>query len=305
MSVKDVASKIIEDLEALLRDGVEEALFDERAKELGFSMGPTLKRQLVKSPRVGTLRMSNIGTPCARKLYYSVNSPDDPLREELRPDTKLKFLYGDLTEEMILTLVSLSGHEVQHTQGRVSIEGIWGTFDAIIDGVLFDVKSASKYSFRKFKEGKLADDDPFGYIPQLMSYLYSLKDDDRLLYKEQAAFLVFDKEGGSFCADIHDKPHWFDQIPQLFQIRKDQTASPDVPQRKYEPVPDGKSGNMKLPMQCSYCEWKFKCHPDVRIFISSNGPVFLTTVQREPRMLEVDRNGVKINDVGVEDSIPL
>lgn len=43
--------------------------------------------------RKPSLRMSNIGHPCKRKLWYDLNSDES---EEIRPDTKLKFLFGGL-----------------------------------------------------------------------------------------------------------------------------------------------------------------------------------------------------------------
>jgi hypothetical protein len=43
----------------------------------------------------------------------------------------------------------------------------------VIDGVTVDVKSASKYGFEKFLKHNLREDDPFGYISQLSSYVYA------------------------------------------------------------------------------------------------------------------------------------
>ena len=42
--------------------------------------------------------------------------------------------------------------------------------DCKIDGEVVDVKSASAMSFKKFKNGTLYEDDPFGYIAQLAGY---------------------------------------------------------------------------------------------------------------------------------------
>ena len=41
------------------------------------------------------------------------------------------------------------------------------TMDCKIDGVVTDVKSTSTFGFKKFKDGSLAFDDPFGYIAQI------------------------------------------------------------------------------------------------------------------------------------------
>ena len=42
--------------------------------------------------------------------------------------------------------------------------------DSKIDGEVVDVKTASSYSFKKFEQGTLNEDDPFGYVTQLTGY---------------------------------------------------------------------------------------------------------------------------------------
>ena len=55
----------------------------------------------------------------------------------------------------------------------------------------------------------------------------------------------------------------------------------------YDPVPDGKSGNMKLAMGCSYCQFKEHCYPNMRVFAYSYGPKYLVDVVKEPKVQEV------------------
>ena len=62
----------------------------------------------------------------------------------------------------------------------------------------------------------------------------------------------------------------------------------DIPKEKIDPVPQSKtSDNMKLSMQCSYCEFKYLCWKDVRTFIYSYGPEYLTEVNTEPKVPEI------------------
>ena len=65
-------------------------------------------------------------------------------------------------------------------------------------------------------------------------------------------------------------------------------ADPDtpIPERCYPDIPDGKSGNMKLSVPCSYCSFKEHCWPELRTFIYSNGPRYLTKVVRTPDVYE-------------------
>lgn len=224
--------------------------------------------------------MSNIGKPCERQLYYSVNSPEEA--EELRPEAHMKFLFGDAVELLVLFLCEASGHDVQGTQDEQEIEGIKGHRDAVIDGTIVDVKSASTFSFQKFSNGTLAENDSFGYIDQLQSYLYAGQTDDKVTDKDRGAFLVVDKTLGHICLDIHERK----RLPydKIFQHKKDMVASSSPPPRAFEPVPDGKSGNEKLGINCSYCDFKNKCYPDLRTFIYSTGPRYLTKVVREPKV---------------------
>ena len=46
--------------------------------------------------------------------------------------------------------------------------------DCKIDGIVTDVKSASSFGFKKFKDGQLGlVDDPFGYIDQIKAYAHA------------------------------------------------------------------------------------------------------------------------------------
>lgn len=234
----------------------------------------------------GTLRMSSLGTPCTRKLWYQVNTPDEG--ETLRPPTKLKFLYGDMLEALLLSLAHASGHTVEGLQDTLYINGVKGHRDAVIDGITVDVKSASSYGFKKFKEGRLRDDDPFGYISQLSSYVYAghKKDPDNV-NPVVGAFLVINKENGELCLDLHEFSSEIETKEQEVQALKDMVTREIPPDRSFEPEDDGKSGNKKLPMVCSYCQFKQTCWPSLRTFIYSNGPRYLTTVKFTPNVPEV------------------
>ena len=93
-----------------------------------------------QEPR-GYLSLSSVGTPCKRKLWYKVNKPKEG--ESLRPNTLLKFFYGDMIEELVLSLAKASGHEVVGEQSKLNVFGVKGHRDAVIDGMTVDVKSSS------------------------------------------------------------------------------------------------------------------------------------------------------------------
>lgn len=262
-----------------------QSVTDEMLDRYATSFREMLKSRLQgpREARKGTLRMSNVGRPCERQLYYEVNHKEEA--EPLRPEAHLKFLYGDCIELLMLFLCEAAGHTVEGTQDEQEIEGIKGHRDAVIDGTVVDVKSASTYSFRKFSEGKLEEDDPFGYVDQLQSYLYSGQDDPKVTDKTRGAFLVVDKTLGHICLDFHETQDI--DYSRIYRYKKSMVNSDRTPERGYDPVPDGKSGNEKLGVSCSYCSFSKKCWPQGRTFLYSSGPTTLVTVKREPNVPEL------------------
>ena len=234
--------------------------------------------------RAKTLRMSNIGTPCKRKLWYYLNLPEH--EQDLPANVHLKFAYGDLIENLLLALAKAAGHRVEGEQDEVVVDGIVGHRDAVIDGVTIDVKSASSASFKKFEKNELRVDDPFGYIQQLTGYVYGAKDDPLVTDKTGGAFLVMDKTLGHLVLDYYDLTPELHLFPSRLIATKLMTGMKTEPHREFDPVPDGKSGNMKLTAPCTYCDYKWKCFPGLRGFAYSNGPTWLTKVVRVPDVRE-------------------
>ena len=229
-----------------------------------------------------TLRMSNIGKP-SRQLWYEKR--DEQGRGGIDGATQIKFLYGHLLEEIVLMLVRMAGHTVTDEQKEVKVEGILGHMDCKINGEVVDVKTASRFAFNKFREGRLAQDDPFGYMGQLAGY-------EKAEGTDQGGFLVLNKESGELCMyvpDDLDKPNITTTINKLVPALKLDTP-PDL---CYDLIADGKKGNIKLPKGCSWCKYKYQCHQDandgdgLRTFRYSNGLTYLTKVVVEPKVEEL------------------
>lgn len=245
------------------------------------SLRELLIARLAKSePPASPLRFSSLGKP-NRQMWYEAH-PVDGTKEEMTPKTYFKFLYGDVIEQLLLFLTKEAGHSVTAEQAEVEVDGVKGHIDAIIDGVVVDVKSASSYGYKKFETNNVEGDDPFGYVAQLSGYA------NVLTPGKPAAWLAMDKVSGDLCVSElkastirHYPPE--DRISELKAV----IASDSPPERCHDPVPDGKSGNFKLPTACSYCAHKFRCHPGLRVFLYSGSPRFLTTVARVPDVPEV------------------
>ena len=258
------------------------------SKHCGDRIAETLSSRLNPDEQQGHggLRMSAMGSPCERKLWYNVNYTGSD-KEDLPPFVRFKFLYGDILEDVVISLAKAAGHKVEGEQDQVEIAGIKGHRDCVIDGITVDIKSASTRAFDKFKSGALRSDDPFGYISQLSSYVYAGRFNEVESHPTMGAFLAVDKTTGHICLDVYDFTHEIETKVADFERIKLMVNEHKPPMRAFQPVPDGKSGNMKLPAACSYCSHKSECWPGLRSFAYSGGPRHLTRVVVEPNVKEI------------------
>ena len=60
------------------------------------------------------LSFSSIGSPCKRKLWYKIN--DTEAAKPLSAGDLIKFFYGDMIEELVLSIVKVSGLKVTGEQ---------------------------------------------------------------------------------------------------------------------------------------------------------------------------------------------
>ena len=277
--VDDIYSKL-----SVLGEGKQLDVSEKDLDELGESIKTALKNWAHPEPRnsTETLRMSNIGRP-TRQLWYDLNSEESNI--PISPPTFIKFLYGHILEEVVLFLVRLAGHKVDDEQRNVSVKGVKGHMDCTIDGEVVDVKTASGYAFKKFRDGTLAEQDTFGYMSQLASY-------EEAMGTNSGGFLALNKETGElalFIPEELDKPNIKTKISKVRKALK----SSEPPEKCYDPIPDGVSGNMKLPRECFYCRHKYECHQDtnegngLRIFQYAKGLAYFTTVVKEPKVKEL------------------
>ena len=278
---------LIEDIYATLEpltEGKPLDVSDELIEEFGEAMKQAFIGWARPTERDSNfnLRMSNIGRPL-RQLWY--DSRAEAKDGSMSSSLMVKFLYGHLLEELALLLVKLSGHTVSDQQKEVSVDSIAGHMDCKIDGQVVDVKTASSFSFSKFKYGTLAENDPFGYLGQLAGY-------EAAEGTNSGGFLVINKESGELCLFIPedlDKPNIKDRIKTV----KNVIASDAPPERCYPLEDDGAKGNQKISKNCSYCNYKYDCYADandgrgLRAFKYAKGLVYLTKVVALPNVEEV------------------
>ena len=283
-STKKNLSTLVEDIYQTVTDitGGDKEVPDELLNELGQKIARTIKTwSTPQHHNKFKLRMSNIGRP-ARQLYYSQK---DTQEIKHHASTQIKFLYGHIMEDLLIFLTKLSGHSVTDEQKEVLVDDVLGHMDCKIDGEVIDIKTASGFGFKKFKNKTLAEDDPFGYVSQLAGY-------ERAEGTANGGFLALNKESGEltlYQPEDLDKPNVNTLISNIESALKGE-APPD---KCYKPIKSGSKGNMKLPMGCVYCSHKFVCNADtndgkgLRVFKYAKGLEYMTKVVSLPKVEEL------------------
>jgi len=243
----------------------------------------------------GKLWASDLGKKCLRQHWYNFNQPE--YGESLSGNTRFKFLYGNLLEEAVLYLAEEAGHVVCGQQWTVETQvdgwSIRGRIDAIVDDTLIDVKSTSTYGFKRYKDGIDATNDSFGYLEQLGFYQHF--NDFGLGENNDAGFIWIDKQNGHILYTPVDPPSKLHITRRAKDIISNMDKDESSVAKGYVPKPYGKSGNEVLDIACSYCPYKQHCWRDsnggkgLRGFLYNQGPVWFTTVVREPRCLEMTK----------------
>jgi hypothetical protein len=241
-----------------------------------------LQSSAEKGSRPPGLRLSQMGPRCPRALWYSVHRPD--LAEPLPPTATIKYSYGHIIEALAITLAKAAGYRVEGEQDEISIDGIPGHRDCVIDGCVVDVKSTSSLGFLKFKNKTIAQDDPFGYLEQIDGYVVGSLDDPLVTVKDRGYLWAIDKQLGKMVLYEHKirEEHIRTIVTEYKQIVD--LAQP--PACRCGTVADGKSGNMRLDTRASYSPFKRQCFPGLRTFIYSDGPKFFSHIERVPDVPE-------------------
>lgn len=275
---------LVEDIYGVIegKGGWDKTITDYLAKNISQIAESRFKEP--QKPR-GYLSLSSVGSPCKRKTWYRINKTEEAA--PLKPQLLGLFFYGDLLEALVLSLAKAAGHDVQGEQDRLSVHGIKGHRDAVIDGITIDVKSTSRYGMNKFKTNSLRNDDPYGYISQLSSYVYAGKDDPLVTDKSLGAFLVVQKDSFELHLDMYDfSKELTTKEKEIEEVKN--IVSGKLPDQRLKPVPQsGASENTKLSYACSSCEYRKICWPEARVFKYSHGKEYLIDVVKKPRVEEL------------------
>ena len=207
--------------------------------------------------------MSNIGRPLCQLQMEAKN-----IKGEGQPyNAKMRNTFGDLIEALAIFVMKSAGVEIEDEQKsvRYNFDGatLEGRYDVKIDKKVWDVKSASPYSFEKkfgpaggFEE--VVKDDAFGYASQ--GYLYS--ESEKVPF---GGWIVINKSTGEWLtceAPLADDEYKTTAIKNAEDNIKSITDKKPF-KRCYSDIEETfrtkKTGNKVLGFVCSFCPYKLPC----------------------------------------------
>ena len=237
-------------------------------KQLVQEFGEACKNALLKQfeePRRDKFepRMSNIGRPLCQLQMEAKG-----IKGEGQPyNVKMRNTFGDLIEALSIFVMKSAGVNISNEQKKVTYkfdgEKIEGRQDVEIDGKVWDIKSASPYSFeKKFGEAggfnEVVREDSFGYASQ--GFLYGESQS-----KNFGGWIAINKSTGEWT--VCETPLSVDEHKQkALKLAKDNfnALKEGKPfKRCYDDVAETfrtkPTGNRVLGFVCSYCPYKLPC----------------------------------------------
>ena len=258
----DILSKVQLYLDKAAKEPVK--ISDKLVEEFGEACKNALRKQFSEERRREFKpRMSNIGRPLCQLQMESKN-----VKGEGQPyNVKMRNTFGDLIEALAVFVLKSAGVDIEDEQKNVKYKfngsSIEGRLDVKIDKKVWDIKSASPYSFEKkfgtaggFEE--VVKDDAFGYVSQ--GYLYS--ESEKLPF---GGWIVINKSTGEWV--VCKTPLIDDQyrVKALQDAKENLKAlKTKVPFKRCfndieETYRTKKTGNRTLGMICGFCPYKLPC----------------------------------------------
>jgi len=208
-------------------------------------------------------RMSNIGRPLCQLQMESKG-----VKGEGQPyNVKMRNTFGDMIEALAILIMKSAGVNITNEQKKLKYkfdgDEIEGRQDVEIDKKIWDIKSASPYSFeKKFGEAggfnEVVREDSFGYASQ--GFLYGESQS-----KEFGGWIAINKSTGEWT--VCETPA---------SVEEHKKAALTSAKKNYKALKEGKpfkrcyddvaetfrskpTGNRVLGFVCSYCPYKLPC----------------------------------------------
>ena len=265
-----IEQQIYEFIEACVLGEAE--LTDDLVEEFGERAKAALKEKFSElKEETFRLRMSNIGKPLRQLMLEKEFGRGKPT-----PDFILKMLYGSLYEALTILLLRASKVNLTEYDKKVVLAvagaNIEGTLDVKIDGKVYDVKTASPYSYEhKFNSWEsLASSDDLGYLAQGFGYAAA----DKCPF---GGWLVINKSTGqlkviSIPDDVQEelgKKYVQEITAKVDHINKN-LPMPECKEAIEETYYKKPTGNIVLGDKCRFCPHKGKCHPTIKYAASTS-----------------------------------
>ena len=260
--MNDILHKVQIYLSKVTKEPVE--ISDKLVEEFGEACKNALRKQFTEQRKTGFQpRMSNIGRPLCQLQMEAKN-----IKGEGQPyNAKMRNTFGDLIEALAIFVMKSAGVNIEDEQKsvRYNFDGstLEGRYDVKIDKKVWDVKSASPYSFEKkfgpsggFEE--VIKDDAFGYASQ--GYLYS--ESEKVPF---GGWIVINKSTGEWLtceAPLADDEYKAtaiknaeDNMKSIINKKPFKRCYPAIE----ETFRTKKTGNKVLGFVCSFCPYKLPC----------------------------------------------
>ena len=237
---------------------------DDLIEEFGNACKEAFKKQFTEErQKKFKYRMSNIGKPLCQLQMEKSGAEAEPMPY----NAKMRNLFGDLIEASAIAIMKASGIEVTDIQKKVTHKfedkEINGTMDVKINNKVWDIKSASPWSFtNKFSEDgggfeSLKKDDAFGYIGQ--GYMYGIADKS-----DFGGWIVINKSTGEWCTtEVPAEHEAKDAAVKNAESNINKLESDEPFKRCFSDVEEffykKPTGNRVLGITCGFCPYKKPC----------------------------------------------
>jgi len=237
-------------------------------KEFGEACKKAVRAQLTEERNKDrTLRMSSVGRPTCQLQLESKDTPKEPHAY----NDVFRNLFGHLIEAAAIMIMKGAGVNIdsEHEKVKLDIGGISlsGEYDVVIDGKLYDIKSASPFAYaNKFDKSfqAVVEHDDFGYVSQGYGYAEASG-------KPFGGWIVINKVTGEWTiceTPLVDDKYRAKALEDIDATIR--TVKSDAPFKKcftdeeetYRKKP---TGNRVLGFTCGYCPYKGTCWPTAQL----------------------------------------
>lgn len=207
-----------------------------------------------------TIRMSNMGKPLCQLQMEQAKAP----RVDNDWHLPLRFMYGSIIEGLTVSVLKHAGIIIQEEQTPVTLSlagiEIKGTLDVVIDDKVWDIKSASSYSFKeKFASYEtLKEQDELGYLAQIYGY-------SKARGIAAGGWIVVDKSSGEVKIIAvpeqyqEDSERCLSKVENNVKILLGNKPFKRCFSDKEETFRKKFTGNRVLDYPCIYCPFKYSC----------------------------------------------